>query len=168
MIYYIILIMIIMYILFIVFLYLLKIKIEKFEKQIIQNFKEKNNQISSIFEVTKKFVNKHDKVFNESISLKKKDFSENSYNLKLIEKSNTYKKIHYELNFIFKVCNKNPKLNKNWKYLYIRDIIIDKSFEIGKKVKLLKKIVNAYNNLIVIKNITIIWLLIPIKKKNSI
>jgi len=113
MIYYIIISLIVIYFIFIIFIYLLKIKITIFERQIIQIFKEKNNQIPSIYEITKEYLNKHDEIFIEAISLKKKDFLENGFYTKLIEKSNTYKKIHNELNFIFKVCNKNPKLNKN-------------------------------------------------------
>jgi hypothetical protein len=111
-------------------LYLLKIKIEKFEYNILQLFKEKNNQIPSIFEVTKNYLNKHNEIFNELLNLKKIDFSENSFYTKLTDKTNTYKKIHNELNFIFKVCNKHPKLNKNHNFLYIREVIIDKSSEL--------------------------------------
>jgi len=95
------------------YLCLLKIKIDKFERQILKKFKEKNNQIPSLFEITKKYLYKHENIFKESLLLKKKDIAENSFYTNLIEKSNTYKKIHYELNFIFKICNKNQKLNKN-------------------------------------------------------
>jgi len=89
-------------------------------------FKEKNNLIPSIFEVTKKYLNKHDEIFKESIRLKKQDFSENNFYNTLIKKMHTNKLIHNELNFIFRVCNKNHKLNKDPKFLYVRDIILKK------------------------------------------
>jgi hypothetical protein len=92
---------------------LLKIKIEKFETKILEQFKEKTNQIPSIYEVTKKYLSKHDEIFEEAIRLKKKDFSENNFYTKLVEKLNTNKLIHKELDFIFRVCNRHPKLSRD-------------------------------------------------------
>jgi len=165
---YLISILIIMYLLFIIYIYLLRIKIDKFEKKIIYIFKEKNNQIPSIYEVTKSYLNKHDEIFNELLSYKKIDISENNFYSNLVEKANTYKNIHNEYDFIFKICNKHPKLEKNYKYLYIKDVIIEKSTELWKKLWIYKKIVSNYNHLIKIKNFTIIWLLIPIHDKEII
>lgn len=167
MIYYIIWILII-YIFFITFIYLLRLKVEKLEKNILGIFNQKNNQIPSIYEVTKDYLMKHNEIFNELITLKKNDFSENSFYTKLIEKTNTYKRIHNELNFIFKVCNKHPKINKNHKYLYIRDVIVEISAEIWTKLETYKRITKIFNNLIFIKNLTIVWLIFPIPKKDSI
>ena len=98
--------LILIFILFLIFIYLLKIKIEVLEAKILMQFKEKNNLIPSIFEVTKKYLNKHDEIFKESIRLKKQDFSENNFYNTLIKKMHTNKLIHNELNFIFRVCNK--------------------------------------------------------------
>ena len=39
-------------------------------------------------------------------------------------------KIHHELNFIFQVCNTHPKILKDKKFLYIREVIIEKSSEL--------------------------------------
>ena len=168
MIYYIICIIITLFVLFIIFLYLLESKIERFERKIIKQFKEKNNQIASIYEVTKKYLNKHDEIFEESLKLKKRDFWENTFYNKINQKLNTYKLIHNELNFIFKVCNKHPKLNKDWKFLYIRDIIIEKSNNLGKDINKYKHIIKNFNRMITIKNITVIWLLFPLEKKENI
>jgi hypothetical protein len=168
MIYYIIWGWILVFLIFFIFIYLLKIKIEKFEGKIIKQFKEKTNQIPSIYEVTNKYLNKHDEIFKEAIRLKKKDFSENNFYCSLIEKLNTNELIHNELNFIFRVCNKNPKLNKDWKFLYIKDNIINISYEIGNNVRLYKKIVKQFNTIIIFKNLTIIWLLFPIKYRKNI
>lgn len=168
MIYYIIWGLILIFLLFLLFIYLLKVKIEKFETKILYQFKEKTNQIPSIYEVTKKYLSKHDEIFEESIRLKKKDFSENNFYTKLVEKLNTNKLIHKELDFIFRVCNKHPKLAKDWKFLYIKDIIINKSVEIGDNIKIYKKIVKQFNRIIILKNLTIIWLLFPINFKENI
>ena len=118
--------------------------------------------------MTKDYLNKHNEIFNELLILKKIDFSENSFYIKLTEKTTTYKKIHNELNFIFKVCNKHPKLNKNANFLYTREVIIEKSSELWTKLEIYKKIIIKFNNLVSIKNFTIVWLLIPIYKKETI
>jgi hypothetical protein len=100
--------------------------------------------------------------------LKQKDFSENLFCNTLIWKSKTYKLIHNELNFIFRVCNKHPKINKDPKFLLVKDNIIEKSEELWKKLNLYKKITNKFNTYIIIKNLTIIWLFIPISKINNL
>ncbi len=168
MIYYIIWILAIIYIWFIVFIYLLSTKIDKLEQNILAIFNRKNNQIPSIYEVTKDYLMKHNDIFHELIILKKQDFAENNFYSKLAEKTNTYKRIHNELNFVFKVCNKHQKINKNHKYLYIRETIIEISAELWNKLELYKVITKKFNNLILLKNITIIWLLFPVDKKNSL
>jgi hypothetical protein len=125
--YYIIISLLILFSLYILFLILLKKKIYKLEKSIIYNFKEKNNLIPSLFEVTNDSLNKHDKIFNEILSLRNKDFSENSYLSTLLEKSRTYKLIHRELDFILRVCSKHPKLEKKPKFTLIKENILNKS-----------------------------------------
>lgn len=162
-------IFLIIYILFIIYLFLLKNKIEKFEFNIINDFKNKNNLIPAMFEITKNYISKHDKVFEEIIKILKKDFLENNYdNFKLIEKTNNFKLIHNELNFIFRICNTNQRLIKNEKFLYTRDLIINKSLEIWNKIEKYKQIIKIFNKLIFIKNITTIWILVPIEKKDQI
>lgn len=168
MIYYIIPILIIIFLLFILFLILLKNKINKLEWKILQKFREKNNQIPCIYEITKPYINKHNEIFKELLILKRKDFSENLFYSNLLEKSQTYKLIHRELDFIFRVCNKHPKIEKNAKFLLIKDLIINKSNELWDNLVLYKSIVKKFNTLIFIKNISLIWILIPIKKIKSI
>lgn len=168
MIYYIILALSIIFILLYLFIHLLKIKIEQLEYKIIKEFKEKTNLIPSIYEVTKNHLNKHESIFSEILKLKKKDFAENTFYIKLIEKINTNTLIHNELNFIFRVCNKHPKLNKNWKFLYIRDEILAKSDKLSFYIKIYKEIINKYNRIINLKNLTIVWLFFTIDKKQTI
>ena len=161
-------IFILIFCLFIFFLLLLNYKILKLEKKIIYLFKEKTNQIPSIYEITKDYLNKHEEIFQEILILKKKDYSENTFYITLIEKTNIYKLIHNELDFIFRICNTNPKIEKDPKFNLIKNNILNKSSEIWDNLVLYKSIVKKYNNLIKLKNITIIWLLIPIHSIISI
>lgn len=73
--------------------------------------------------------------------------------------------LHKELNFIYKVCSKHPKMMKNWKFVYLRWLLIDRSSEIGLYLEMYKKFVKKYNLLIVLKDITIIGFFVPIRKK---
>ena len=155
-------------IIFYILIFLLKIKIEKLEKKIINLFNEKNSFIPSIYEISKWVFMKHEEIFIEILKLKKINFLENNNNNKLFEIIKTQILIHNELNFIFKIFNKYPKLNKNEKFLYINDLIIENNLTLSNRLNIYKKIVKKYNNLINIKNITIIWLLIPLNKKINI
>lgn len=166
--YEILIVLIIIFLIFLIFLSLLKIKIQKLEKKILVQFKEKNNQIPSIYEITKPYLNKHEEVFKEILTLKKKEFYENSFYTSLLEKTKTYKLIHNELDFIFRVCNKHPKIHKNAKFLFVKDIILEKSTQLWDNLILYKNIIKKFNKMIVIKNMTIIWLLIPIEQIKTI
>ena len=147
-----------------IFLMILKSKIILLEKDIIKYFYLRNNLIPSIYEVTKNKFVKHNDIFNEILKLKKIDFLEKKIWTNIYNIIHTQKLIHNELDFIFKITNKHLKLNKNNKFLYIKDTLIEKSNEIWTKMKLYKIITKKLNFLIFIKNITIIWFLIPIKK----
>ena len=158
----------ILLILFYIFLYLFSWKIDNLEEDILVDFSIRNNQIPSVFEVTKAYLTKHKDIFSHILALRAKDFWENSYHTNLINKNHTHKLIHNELNFIFRVCNKHQKLNKNPRFLYIRDNVIEKSYTIWNQLNLYKKLVKSFNAMILFKNLTIIGLLIPIDKKHTI
>jgi hypothetical protein len=59
-------------------------------------------------------------------------------------------------------------MQKDWKFLYLKDLVLDKSSKIWTHISLYKKIIDKYNFLINFKNITIIWLIFPIEKKSNI
>ena len=162
---YIILIIFIILFCFYIYIYLLKIKIDLLEKKILHLFNKKNNLIPSLFEITKHSFIKHDEIFKQILQLRKLHFSEKNCWKYLYEILWTQKKIHNEINFIFKVSNKHPKLLKDWKFLYIRDVFLNKSSELWENIELYKNIISKFNFLIDCKNITIIWIFIPIKKK---
>lgn len=150
------------------FLLLLKSKIDFLENHIKNLFNLRVNIIPSIFEVSLPALIKHDEIFKEIIKLRKASFSERSLDKKLNEIIRTELLIHNELNFIFKICNKHHKLLINSKFIYIRELLISNSSNIWKNIKIYKEIINKYNFFINLKNYSIIWLLIPINKKERI
>ena len=167
--------MTILFLAFIIRLFFIKNNLNKLENSIREAFNARTNNIPAIFEVTKNSFSKHDEVFEEILKHRKKELykyyiqetSDNTDNdfVKLIHIEEL---IHHELNFIFKVANKHPKLAKKWNFIYLRELLISKSFNISKLLDQYKKKVKLYNKLIEIKKITIIWILIPISKKSTI
>lgn len=156
------------FIIFIIFILLLKNKINTLENKIEEIFQQKNNLIPALFEVTKKDLVKHDYIFHELLRLKKMDFSEQSFLINIHYTINTQQKIHKEMDFIFRVCHKHQKLIKDYKFYYIKELIFKRVTNLWENIKLYKNIIKKYNKLIWIKNITIIWLLVPIQKKEEI
>ncbi len=160
--------------LFIFFFYIsilifIKIRIEILEKKIVSLFIKRTCSITSLYEISKDYIIKHKEVFKEYLNLKKIEFSLNSKkNIQFYKIIELESRIHHEINFIFKICNTQQKLLKDWKFLYIRDTLLKKSFNLWKKVKVYKRMVNIFNKLIKIKNITILGLLIPIWTKTKI
>lgn len=143
-----------------IFVYLLWKKINALEENIINIFKKRNNQMVSIYQISKNYITKHDEVFKSFFELKRKDFLDNNIKLNFDNKLVIYKQIHNEINFIFKICEQNKKLILNAKYLYIKDSIFDKSNEIWKNIELNYKIKKEYIKYKKIANITILWLFI--------
>ena len=93
-------------------------------------------------------------MFQEIIHLRKIEFS--NYNDSFLQRVKNETLIHHELNFIFKVANQHPKIQKDEKFLLIRDLFLDNSYEIGKKVEMYKKVITLLNKLIIFKNFTVI------------
>jgi hypothetical protein len=153
---------------FLIFILILKNKIELLEDKIEQTFQSKNNLIPALFEVTKKDLIKHNQIFHELIKLKKTDFSEQSVYSNIHQTIYTQQKIHKELDFIFRVCHKHKKLIKDYKFYYIKELLFHRVSKLWESIALYKKIIKKYNKLITIKNLTIIWLFIPIQKKEEI
>lgn len=151
-----------------VLILLLKNKINSLENYIKNLFNIRTNIIPSLFEVSHTNLVRHDEIFREIVKLRKISFSERSLSRDLHEIIGTEQLIHNELNFIFKICNKHQKLIKNWKFIYLRELVISNSSNIWEYLKLYKNIIKKYNSLIKIKNYTLIGLLIPISKKEDI
>ncbi|MDQ7009839.1 MAG: hypothetical protein Q9M94_06100 [Candidatus Gracilibacteria bacterium] len=143
-------------------------KINLLEEEIKKLFLERTALIPSVFEISNLFLNKHEDIFHEILNLRKVEFSQSNNNLDLYLILKTKKLIHHEINFIFKICNKHPKLIKEAKFIYLRNLIIQRSDKIGKNIEKYKKDIYYLNKLIFYKNITIIGLLFPIYKKIKI
>lgn len=153
-------------VLFNIFLILFDKKLKKLENQIILLFERRTNLVPSLYEITKDYLSKHNEVFYQILNLRKIEFS--NYEDSFIERINNEVQIHHELNFIFKVIAKHPKIQKEWKYLLIKDLFLENSLEIWNKVELYKNIIKKLNFLLNFKNITIIWIFLNIKKRNEI
>lgn len=143
-------------------------KIDNLEEKIKNLFLERTSLIPSVFEISDEYLNKHNDIFYEILNLRKMEFSQANNYIDLAHIMKTKKLIHHEINFIFKICNKHNKLIKEAKFIYIRNLIIKKSNSIWENIEKYKKSVEILNKLIFYKNITIIWLLFPISKKNNI
>ena len=89
--------------------------------------------IPTMYEVSKNDIIKHGEIFKEIISLRKLDFIYR-VDATLSERTKSQLLIHNELNFIFQILNKHPQLNKNPLFLYMRECIINISFDIGKNL----------------------------------
>jgi len=151
---------------FFLFTYLLKNKIERLEKIIILELEKRTNLIPTLYEISKKYIQNYEEVFNEILILRKKEF--NSYNEEFISKIFLETFIHKELNFIFKIILKNPKIEKNSVFLILRDLFTQNSYTIWKKVELYKKIIFIYNKNLKYKNYTLIWYFLNYKIKKWI
>ncbi len=148
-----------------IFLKFYEYKINQIENKIKNLFLERSSLIPSVFEVSKTFLTKHNEIFNEILNLKKIEFAQSNNNLSLFEMMNNNSLIHHEINFIFRISNKHPQLIKQAEFIYLRNFIIKKSNLIWKNLLIYKKTSKNLNQLIFYKNITIIWLLLPINKK---
>jgi len=148
-----------------IFLYILSYKIRIFEQKIISIFVSRSDIFPSLYEVCRWTVSRQNEIFHEAMELRKKEFIMTWVSTNLEAFLELESKFHHEINFIFQVCNKNSSLLKDKNFLYIRDVVIDRSQEISSMMKKYKKIIEIYNKIITIKNYTIIWLILPFQKK---
>lgn len=172
---YFILFILFIFILFLFRLYQIRTSLNKKEDEIRRTFNARTNIIPAIFEITENTFSRHDEIFKDILKYRKQELYKYYIQESTDNKANDFVKlihleelIHHELNFIFKVSNKHPKLSKKWNFIYLRDLMIKKSYLIGKYLEDYKYKMKLYNKLINYKNLTIIWLIIPIYKKTEI
>lgn len=151
-----------------VFIYVLEKKIMLLEAVIEQSFKVRASLIPALFEITQDVFRKHDVIFRHILNLRMQELLYQSSHNSIDDFIHVEEKIHKELNFIFKVANKHPKLLKNPKFIYTRDLFVECSYSIGKYIDMHTRIVAIYNTYITIKNYSIIGLLLPLKRKKII
>lgn len=155
-------------VIFNLFVYALEGKIGKLERRIKTKFISRTNLVPAIFEVSREHVLKHSDIFKEILHLRKVEFSENENDKELSEMIQTEWRIHHELNFIFKVCNSHPKLLKEGKFIYLRELIVDKSLDLWKDIDVYRKIVKRYNTLVSTNKLFLIGLFMPMLRKSEI
>jgi hypothetical protein len=155
-------------VIFYIYLKILESTLQKEENTIKNLFLKRTALIPSIFEITKKHLNKHDEIFNEILKLRKKEFSEMWLELPLYAILETKKEIHHEINFIFRISNTQMKLIREWKFIYLRELIIKESLHIWDAIEKYKISIAQINKLIDFKNYTLIWYFLPMRKKTQI
>lgn len=152
---------------FIIFILILKKKIENLEKKIKGLFQQKNDLIPALHELTIDNLIKHEQIFLELLKLKKVNFWELSSDYSINQTIYTQQKIHKEMDFIFRICQKHNKLLKSYKFNYLQELIFKRISDIWDSLEIYKSIIQKYNWLLKIKNFTLVWLLIPIQKKEE-
>ncbi len=169
---YIIISIIVVFIIFIWRLFVIRKGINKLELNIRRTFNSRTNMIPAIFESTKNIFSKHEEIFEEVLRQRKKELykfyiQKNIDNLDndFVELLHIEKLIHHELNFIFKVSERHQKLSKKWNFIYLKNLIVEKSYDIAGLMEEYKSKIGLYNKLIDIKNATIIWMIIPLDRK---
>ena len=147
------------------YFYLFQLKLKKKEADIIEDFLVRTDSIIGIYEISKPYLEKHTEIFQEVLDLRKKEFylKELSENIEAFYELEA--RIHHEINFIFQVCNTHPKLQKDKKFLYMRDIVLTKSAWIWKKISQYNTYLEIYNRMIRYKNYSLIGLLLPFHYK---
>lgn len=147
------------------FLYFLESRVFIFEQKIISIFTSRSDVFPALYEVGRWIILRQNEIFNEAMELRKKEFIMIWVSTNLEAFLELEGKLHHEINFIFQICNKNPVLLTDKHFLYVRDIIMEKSQNISKNMKKYRKIIEIYNKIISIKNYTIIWYILPFHKK---
>jgi len=146
-----------------IYTYIYLLKVNKIERKIEYIYKQRSNLIPSFYLITKDYINKHDEVFAEILKLRKFQFFCNEKDF--ITNIQQDLKINDEITFIFTLLSNNYKINKNWKYLYLRDLFLKYSWQINEVSKQYKSIIKKYNNLLKFKNLTIIWFFLNFEEK---
>lgn len=149
-------------------LYFFSLRIKIFEQKLISLFLSRSDSIPALYEVSKNALSRHKEIFEESLNLRKQEFSLRGISKNIEGFMELESHLHHEINFIFQVCNKNPKLLKEKTFLYIRDVFIQKSSDISKSIKIYNKIIKIYNKIIRYKNYTLVWYIIPFSKKSAL
>lgn len=150
------------------FLYFMNYKIQRFERHLIALFLSRTDTLPAIYEISSAHISRHKEIFAEVLDLRKQEFSLSEISNSLEGFMNLEGRIHHEINFIFQVCNKNPKLLKTKEFLYCRDNIMQKSSRISLCLQKYRKIIKTYNQLLRYKNYSVIWLALPFTKKPAL
>ncbi|MDD5197591.1 MAG: hypothetical protein PHN60_01885 [Candidatus Gracilibacteria bacterium] len=140
----------------------LKKAIQRREQKIIALYKEKIDKIPAFIEIMSKNTVYKD-IFLEIIHLHKIAIISNIGSIYDILENNS--RIHREFLFLMKVSAHIRDLHKNGNFLYIRDFIIFYENTISKELLFLNSDIERYNGLLRKKDLTLVGLLFPFKKR---
>lgn len=132
------------------------------EEKIIELFYSKVNKIPAVVEIMKRYT-KHPSVFEDIIYFHKMWIITNIWSIYDLLDLNH--RIHREFQFLMKLSTKINTLHKDWNFLYIRNYVIFYEHTLEKEISYINDLFQKQNHLVNLKNISIIWLLIPIDKK---
>ncbi len=149
------------------FLYLFHLKLIKLGKNIDILFHKKSQIIPALYEISQHYIVKPEEIFSEILRLRLTLFNQRKFLDNFYDTIDLQQKIHKELDFIFRVSSKHPKLIKNYKFYYIKEVIFSLSQDLWENVKLYKFMSKKYNQLRFFKIFTIVWIFIPIQKKEE-
>lgn len=152
-------------IVFTIFFFILDSKVTKVEKEIIANFLLKVSKIPGLIEVMRPFV-ADEAIFANLTKLHSAAMIHEYETIYVLLEHNA--RIYEEFTFLMKLAVQIPTLQKNAEFLYIRDFIM--KYEKNMKNDFMKYDVEAekWNRFVTIKNMTIIGLLLPGKRKELI
>lgn len=152
-----------------ILIYFFILNLEKIINQVEKNIQfllqRRTDLIPPIYEISKDYIVKHNQVFEEIIKLRKLQFSLNDYDVSFIEFIKNEMEINHEIKFIYGICNKNKKLIHNSKFNYIKNLIIQRNNEIWQEIENYKIKIKILNYMVNIKNYSIVWFLLPIRKR---
>jgi hypothetical protein len=140
----------------------LRKKIIQREQRIITLYKEKIDKIPAFIEIMSKNTAYRD-IFLEITHLHKIAIISNIWNIYDLLENNS--RIHHEFLFLMKVSVRLQSIHKNGHFLYIRDFIIFYENTITKELLFLDSDIERYNRLLQRKDLTIVGLFFPFKKR---
>ena len=123
-------------VIFNIFLYYFWYKINLLESRIIWLFEKRLWIVPSLFEISKDYIIKHPNVFRDIMWLLRVETTIYDNETEFYEMIYVQSHIHHELDFIFKIINKHNRLLNDFKFIYLRDITIENSFQISENIKL--------------------------------
>ncbi|MEA3387067.1 MAG: hypothetical protein U9Q66_01420, partial [Patescibacteria group bacterium] len=131
-------------------------KLAKIEKSIKKHSKERTNLIPCLYQIASNEISKHKEVFYNSLKFKRQEYINTKECVKINDYLFNEKEIEYQIEFIFKICAKHEELNNNQSFIYIKDLIENKTDELYKDINLYKNSIFFINKVILIKNFTIL------------
>lgn len=160
--------LIIVAVLFAVYLitfFFLNSPLQKIEKIIISNFLLKVSKIPSLIEVMRPFV-ADQSAFNSLISLHSQAMMNRYETIYVLLEHNA--RIQSEFSFLMKLSMQIPDLQKHPEFVYIRDFIIQYERKIKENFAAYNVNAAKWNRFIAIKNLTIIGMILPGKRREMI